>query len=263
MTDSQVFFLLAANLLVVGAFFWWGLRRITVLEYERGLRYVRGRFDRTLDAGQYWYSPFRSRIDKVDVRPRFLPVNGQEVLTSDGVSLKVSLAAKYELVDPHVAVNQVQDYQGTLYLELQMALREIIGNATVDEILEQRNTFAERLLKTSAEKAKALGLDLHDVNLKDITFPGALKQTFAQVVQARKEGQAALERARGETAALRNLANAAKMMEQNPALLQLRSLHSLAASSGNTLVLGLPRESFPMATNGHGTSTPPAPSTST
>ncbi len=80
-------------------------------------------------------------------------------------------------------------------------------------------------------------------------FPGALKQTFAQVVLARKEGQAALERARGETAALRTLANAAKMMEDNPALLQLRLLHALAGSTGNTLVLGVP-ESFPMATNG-------------
>jgi regulator of protease activity HflC (stomatin/prohibitin superfamily) len=73
-------------------------------------------------------------------------------------------------------------------------------------------------------------------------FPGELKKVFAQVVTARKEGLAALEKARGETAALRNLANAAKLVENNPALMQLRMIQSLEESSGNTLVVGLPGE---------------------
>jgi len=258
MTEPLSLLLVIAGVLVVIGFVLpKALLRITIFEYERGLRYSKGRFDRILEAGQYWYSPLRSRIDKVDIRPSFLPVNGQEVLTSDGVSLKVSLAARYELVDPQVAVHQIQDYQAALYLELQMALREIIGNATVDEVLEKRNSFGKALFETSVEKAARLGLKLHDVNLKDIMFPGALKQTFAQVVQARKEGHAALERARGETAALRNLANAAKMMEKSPTLLQLRLLHAVGGSTGNTLVLGLPPESFPVTSNGH--AKPPVP----
>lgn len=70
-------------------------------------------------------------------------------------------------------------------------------------------------------------------------FPGELRRTFAQVVAARKEGLAALERARGETASLRNLANAARMMSANPTLLQLRLLQELGRSAGNTIVLGL------------------------
>ena len=74
-------------------------------------------------------------------------------------------------------------------------------------------------------------------------FPGELKNIFAQVVNARKEGLAALERARGESAPLRNLANTAKLLENNPALLQLRLLQALNAGSGNTIVLKLPDES--------------------
>jgi len=70
-------------------------------------------------------------------------------------------------------------------------------------------------------------------------FPGDLKRVFAQVVQARKEGQAALEKARGETAALRNLANAARLVDGNPALLQLRLLQQLGSATGNTIVLAL------------------------
>jgi regulator of protease activity HflC (stomatin/prohibitin superfamily) len=74
-----------------------------------------------------------------------------------------------------------------------------------------------------------------------------MKKAFAQVVKAQKEGQAALEKARGETAALRNLANAARIMDDNPNLLQLRALQALADSSGNTLVFGLPGASIPLA----------------
>ncbi len=88
------FLLVVAAVIALVAAYRWGLRRIIVFEYERGLRYSRGRFDRALEPGPYWYIPFFVRIDKLDVRPRFLPVNGQEVLTSDAISLKVSLAAR-------------------------------------------------------------------------------------------------------------------------------------------------------------------------
>jgi regulator of protease activity HflC (stomatin/prohibitin superfamily) len=158
------------------------------------------------------------------------------------VTLKVSLAARYEIVDPNIAVNTVQNCREALYLELQLALREIIGTATIDDVLKSRNEFSQRLMELTKQKIHALGLKLLAVNIKDIMFPGQLKHIFAQVVNARKEGQAALEKARGETAALRNLANAAKMLESNPNLLQLRLLQAIGESSGNTLVLGMPSQ---------------------
>lgn len=86
----------------------------------------------------------------------------------------------------------------------------------------------------------AFGLRLISADVKDIMLSGKLKEIFAQVVNARQEGLAALERARGETAALRNLANAAKMIDANPNLMQLRLVQTLGESSGNTLVLGVP-----------------------
>ena len=253
-TGPEILLTVILGLALIGAVLRWGLRSTTVFEYERGLRYSRGRFDRTLEPGQYWYMPFRVRIDKVDVRPRCLSVSGQEVLTSDGVAVKVSLASKYEIVDPDRAVNKAQDYTGMLYLELQMAAREIVSKMTADEVVEGRDQFTGKLMELSVAGAENLGLKLHGVHFKDVMFPGALKQSFAQVVLARKEGEAALERARGETAALRSLANAAKLMEESPALLQLRLLHSLSGSTGNTLVLGVP-ESFPVVTNGRGHTT--------
>ena len=82
--------------------------------------------------------------------------------------------------------------------------------------------------------------------LKDIMFLEKRKEIFTQVVSARKEGLAALEKARGETAALRSLANAAKMLEDNPHLMQPRFVQALGNSSGNTLILGMPSQSTPI-----------------
>jgi len=91
--------------------------------------------------------------------------------------------------------------------------------------------------------------------VKDVVFPADLKRAFADVLKAKQEGQAALERARGESASLRNLANAARVLESNPALMNLRLMQSLTAAqkAGNTLVLGMPGGFVPLKAG------PPAP----
>ena len=223
-----------------------GVRPVTVFEYEKGLKYADGKFVSVVEAGRYWYMPFFTVIRKVDTRPRFVSITGQEVLSSDGVTLKVSLAANFKIADPNVAINNVKDFQEALYLELQLALREIIGEAEIDTVLAGRNELSKKLMEITESKAADLGLELISVNLKDIMFPGKLKEIFAQVVNAKKEGLAALEKARGETAALRNLANAAKLIESNPNLMQLRLVQALGESSGNSLILGMPSQSMPV-----------------
>jgi regulator of protease activity HflC (stomatin/prohibitin superfamily) len=231
-----------ATVLIVTVVVKYGIRRVTVYEFERGLKYVRGKFRIVLPPGQYWYWPWFTVVRKLDVRPRFASITGQEVLSSDGVTLKVSLAANYEIEKPDMAINTVQDFQEAMHLQLQLALRQIVGGVDIDALLATRDEMSKKLADLTETKARALGLRLISVGLKDIMFPGKLKEVFAQVVSARKEGLAALEKARGETAALRNLANAAKIIESNPGLMQLRMLQTLGGSSGNTLVLGLPAQ---------------------
>jgi regulator of protease activity HflC (stomatin/prohibitin superfamily) len=110
----------------------YGLRRATVYEFERGLKYVQGKFQAVIPPGQYWYLPWFTSVRKVDVRPRFAAVTGQEVLSADGVALKVSLAANYEVAKADLAINKAQDFQETLHTELQLALRQIIGSVDID-----------------------------------------------------------------------------------------------------------------------------------
>jgi regulator of protease activity HflC (stomatin/prohibitin superfamily) len=208
--------------------------RTTIYEYEQGLKYSRGRFKKVLDTGIHWYLGFFSTIERVDIRPRFVTITGQEVLSSDGVTLKVSLAAQYEIKDGHLAVKGLgTPYEAAFYLILQLALREIVGAIKIDELLEKRSTLGSQIMEKATGKIEEIGLRLIHAEVKDIMFPGELKRIFSQVAKARQEGLAMLERARGETAALRNLANSANMIKNNPLLMQLRLLHS----TGNTLVI--------------------------
>ena len=216
------------------------VRRVTIFDYQRGLKYTRGHLTRVLGAGEYWVFRPWTRVWAVDVRPRFVTVSGQEVLSADGVTVKISLAVKYEVADAERATSNVQDYQDALYLTLQVALRAIVGSMPIDEVLEKRTELGPRLTEMVAPSAEEIGLRLISVDVKDVMLPGEVKRLFNQIVKARKEGLAALEKARGETAALRHLANAAQMMEDHPSLLQLRALHQIGDASGNTVVIGLP-----------------------
>jgi regulator of protease activity HflC (stomatin/prohibitin superfamily) len=226
------------------------MQLVTVHDYERGLRYRRGRFKGLVDPGTHFSLPPFTEVRVLDGRPSFVTIEGQEVLTSDGVPLKVSLAARYVIGDPVAAITGDQSFGRAMHLELQLGLREVLAAGTVDEALASRATIGPAVLEKVASKLARLGIELLSVDVRDLMVPGDLKRVFAGVVAARKEGEAALERVRSETAALRNLANAGRMVEDNPGLLQLRMLQHLGASSGNTVMLSMP--------DGQGSSVSPA-----
>lgn len=220
------------------------VQKTTIYEYQSGLKYVDGKFQGLLHAGSYWHNALTTKIDTVDIRPLHQTIPSQEVLSQDGIAVKISLVATTKVVEPEAAVHQTQDYLAALYLELQQALRAVVSDQPIEQIMLGRQSIGETIAMLVTEKMRAIGIEVSSVGIKDLTFPGSLKQTFSQVVSARQEGLAALERARGETAALRSLANGAKILENNPNLLHLRTLQALNESSGNTVVLKLGDDSL-------------------
>jgi regulator of protease activity HflC (stomatin/prohibitin superfamily) len=220
--------------------------RTTVYEYERGLRFSRGRFTGVLGPGIYRYLSHATRIQKVDIRPTQVAVAGQEVLSADGVAVKASIAATSRVVDPERAVLGTAHYPTAIYTEVQLALRAVVAGLPVEELLARRAELSAQLKAIAAERLAPIGIELQEAAVRDLTFPGELKKIFSQVVKARQEGLAALEKARGETAALRNLANAAQMIQRNPHLMQLRLLQILGLQPGNTVVLGVPAAGTPI-----------------
>jgi regulator of protease activity HflC (stomatin/prohibitin superfamily) len=208
-----------------------------VRDYEAGLLYQGGRFKRQLEPGVYWLNPKQSQIIIFDKRRTSVVVPGQEVATQDNVGLKVSVLANYEISDPQKAFTSVQSYLAELYNLIHIAVREEVSSQPIDSLLANRQNLDEKLKERVAAQLKELGLTLHSIQVRDFMFANDLKRAFNDVLKARKEGEAALERARGETAALRNLANAAKMLDNNPNLLSLRVVQALEKSSGNTFHL--------------------------
>lgn len=215
------------------------LTRTTVFEFERGLKFSGGRFKGVLTPGMYWHLKSFTQIQRIDIRPARVAVSGQEVLSADGVAIKASIIAAFHLTAPDLAVLKSDNYQMAIHTELQLALRSVVSRVPIEELLRTRTEIPAQLKEIAAPRLTAIGIELEEASLRDLTFPGDLKKIFTQVVKARQEGLAALEKARGETAALRNLANAASIIERNPSLMQLRALQVLAQQPGNTLVLGL------------------------
>jgi regulator of protease activity HflC (stomatin/prohibitin superfamily) len=216
------------------------VRIVTVYDYQRGLRYRTGRFSGLVDSGAHVSFRGFNEVRVLDARPTTLTVPGQEILTADGVAFKVSLTARYVIADPVAAVTADQDYLRALYVALQAGMRDAIGGRTADEVLAARAEIGPATAAAIASDLARIGVEVLAVDVRDIMVPGDLKRAFAGIVVARREGEAALERARGETAALRSLANAGRLVDDNPGLLQLRVLQQLEASSGNTVVLGWP-----------------------
>jgi regulator of protease activity HflC (stomatin/prohibitin superfamily) len=209
---------------------------VTVHDYQRGLRYRGGRLIGLLSPGTHLALRPLNEIQLLDARPTSITVPGQEILTADGVALKVSLTARYVVADP-------------------------VAGRTADELLGARADLGPAVADAVASEIARIGVELLGVDVRDVMVPSELKRAFAGIVAARREGEAALERARGETAALRSLANAGRLLDDNPGLVQLRILQQLEASSGNTIVLGvggsdgrlaLPAASPPAATSGRG-----------
>jgi regulator of protease activity HflC (stomatin/prohibitin superfamily) len=168
---------------------------------------------------------------------------GQETLTSDQISIRVSMVLFYRITNPEVAARSVQNYQEHLHLAIQAGIRLAVSSKKLDELLADRDSLAATISTSVKEEAGRIGLEMLRLSTKDLMISGELKQAYADGLKARLEGQAILEKARGETAAIRSLLNATQLMESNPGLYQLRYLQTidraLAEGKGHTIMLGV------------------------
>jgi regulator of protease activity HflC (stomatin/prohibitin superfamily) len=214
---------------------------VVIREYERGLLYHHGRFVELLPPGRYRYWTWDDRqIDRVDIREFSQTVEGQEILTGDKIGIRVTLIAQYRVADPIAARHAVGDYQSQLYQDLQLTLREAITGRTLEGLLKERDALSRELHASVAPRAKHYGVELTRVGVKDMVLPGTVRAVFLQEVEADLKGRAALAAARHEVAAARARSNTAKLIQENPQLLRLQELETLAqlaSKSGNVLII--------------------------
>lgn len=214
---------------------------IVVDETQFGLRVRNGEVVELLKPGRYSTWMNNDEIELQTRREQSVTIGGQEVLTSDNLPVRAALILRYRIVDPKAYRAGAQFPPTLLYEDAQIVLREKAATLTLDEVLADRSALVAGFAEALAARAAQLGMEVCDVLLRDLTASGAAKQAFADIWKAQKEGQAALERARGEQASLRSLANAARMLKGNPELMNLRLLQTLSGSGGKpppTIVLG-------------------------
>lgn len=206
-----------------------------IFEFERAVRYERGKLSGILEPGQYRFRRATNVIFEYDMREQTLTVPGQEVLSSDSLGFKLSLQANYNIVDPLKAQTAVASYMTSLYADVHAATRTLAEAMTGDEILAQRAGIGKSVEEIVRLAASRYGVEIVSITVRDCMLPGNLKNIYAKVAEAKQEGLAALERARGESAALRNLANAARAMENNPNLSYLRLLQTIEKNGGSSM----------------------------
>ena len=241
--------LIAAAVFAIASFH----RAFIVPEGYAGLLYHNGKFVESLAPGRHVRWGRNLTLNTQDLRKSSLTVPSQDILTADNVSLKFSVLVHYQIVDAVKAVHETQSWYADLYNAAQLALRTVVSALSAESLIKQRTAIGAQLLPLMQPEAAKIGINILSVEVKDVIFPADLKRAFAETLKAKQEGQAALERARGETAALRNLANAARVLDGNPALMNLRLVQSLTAAqnAGHTLVFGMPSGFVPLK-NGNG-----------
>jgi regulator of protease activity HflC (stomatin/prohibitin superfamily) len=156
-----------------------------------------------------------------------LEIAGQELMTRDKVTLRLTLAAEYAAADAPTTVHAVADVKDALYLAVQLAAREYVAGVTLDELLEGREALTRYLEAQVQPRAEAFGLRLHRVGVKDVILPGEMKTLLNKVIEAEKAAAANVILRREDAAATRNMAQTAKVIAENPVLMRLKELETV------------------------------------
>jgi regulator of protease activity HflC (stomatin/prohibitin superfamily) len=211
---------------------------VIVPAHTAAVEFVDGTPVRVLEPGRHRRAR-RATYREVDLREQLLAVSPQEILTVDGVLVRVSAAVRWTVVDPVAWLERATDPVGLVYLATQVALRDAVAGLTL-ETVSQRGAGLEAATLTATVDAagRPVGLSVLEVVVKDVILPSEVRAATLELATARQRGAAQLEMARAETAALRSLANGAKLLDDHPALARLRLVQALPIGSQLVVRMG-------------------------
>ncbi len=235
--------ILTIVLIVLVALFLVSLRQIN--QYQRGVRFTMGRFSGIMNPGWRIVIPIFQGYRKVDMRVKAVDVPDQKAITRDNVSVMVNAVIYYKVSDASKAVLEVEDFRYAISQYAQTTMRNIVGEATLDELLANREKIAERIREIVDKETDEWGLKVNNVELKDVSLPADMERTIAKQAEAEREKRAVIINSEGELAAAQNMAEAAKILGATKGALHLRTLQSindLSSDQSNTVVFTVPLE---------------------
>jgi regulator of protease activity HflC (stomatin/prohibitin superfamily) len=214
-----------------------------VREYERSVILRLGRLAGARGPGVIYVIPFLEQMYKIDLRTITLDVPSQDVITRDNVSVKVSAVLYFRVINPSLAVTEVQNF---LYASSQLAqttLRSVCGQAHLDELLAERDRLNEKLQEIIDTSTEPWGIKVMLVEIKQIDLPAELQRAMARQAEAERLRRAKVINAEGEYQAAARLGEAAAVMEQHQVAVQLRMLQTLAqvgTEKNHTVIVPFP-----------------------
>lgn len=215
-------------------------------EYERGVIFRLGRVvGPPKGPGLILLIPLVDRLQRVSLRTLTMDIPPQDIITRDNVTVRVNAVTYFRVVDPQRAVLEIENYIFATSQIAQTTLRSIIGQADLDELLINREEINRRLQQIIDGLTDPWGVKVTLVEVKDVELPDAMRRAMARQAEAERERRAKVIHALGEQEAAANLAEAARLLEEHPAAMQLRILQTMtevSAEQNSTLIFPLPME---------------------
>ena len=212
-------------------------------EYERGVVFTLGRFDKVKGPGMIILVPFVQQMVRVDLRTVVMDVPTQDVISHDNVSVRVNAVVYYRVIDPEKAIIAVEHFMDATSQLAQTTLRSVLGKHELDEILAERDKLNEDIQKILDRQTDGWGVKVTNVEIKHVDLDESMIRAIAKQAEAERQRRAKVIHAEGEQQAAQKLVEAAEKLSESANAIQLRYLQTLGEIAGeknSTIVFPVP-----------------------
>lgn len=216
-----------------------------VNQYQRGVKFRFGRFVGMRNPGWRIVFPIIESMQKVDIRVKAVDVPNQEAITRDNISTQINAVIYYKVKDASKAVIEVENFRYAVSQLAQTTMRNVVGELELDELLQKREAASARIRQIVDELTDPWGIQVDNVELKDVLLPEDMKRVIGRQAEAERERRSVIISAQGEKEAAQNLKDAADILSQSPGALHLRTLNTIndvSSDQSNTIVFAIPLE---------------------
>lgn len=216
-----------------------------VQQYERGVITKLGVYQRTVEPGMRFIIPFfgYQKLERVDIRQIAHEIQPQDVMTKDNINIKVGAVVYYHVVDPAKVIFKIQNYHLNAVSKTQAVLRDIVGTADMNTILQSREAIADRVAKLVEADVEEWGLNIDQILIQQIELPDEMVRAMAQQAVAQRNKEATITAATAELEASKSITQAALTMAAVPGALRLRELQTIkdiSSEKNEKIVIFLP-----------------------
>lgn len=214
-------------------------------EYKRGVVFFLGRYQTVKGPGLFIVIPAIQKMQVVDLRVITMDVPEQDVISQDNVTVKVNAVLYFRVVDPEKAIIQVENFTQATSQLAQTTLRSVLGKHDLDEMLSERDKLNDDIQEILDSQTDAWGIKVANVEIKHVDLDESMIRAIARQAEAERERRAKVIHAEGELQASKKLVEAANVMQENSAALQLRYLQTMSDMSNknaSTIVFPLPMD---------------------